>query len=121
MRTTEPVHGLWYGAHLKKTACGTCRKPLLLFYCDCGCIVMVEGAGAEWRIHACRPGQNRFSVPDAFALGRAQDRRIDPAELDAGTAPAFRLVVEGKPFPPAEAWADGQTSPVRASFESVAP
>ncbi len=121
MRTAEPVHGIWCSARLKKTACGTCGKPLLLFFCDCGGIVMVEGQGAERSVHACTPGQNRFSVPDAFAIGRALDRRIDTADLEAGAIRPLRLAVEGAPLPPPEQWAEGEIRPVQGSFRSAQP
>ena len=117
MRTAEPVHGTWCGARLKKTACAACGQPLLLFFCDCGCIVMVENAGG--RVHSCKPGQNRFSGPDAFAIGRSLDRPLTTADLEAGTALPLRLSVEGEPLPPPESWPTGRIEPVQASFRSV--
>ena len=116
MRTAEPVHGLWCSARLKKTACGACGKPLLLFFCDCGCLVMVEENGADWRVHACKAGQNQFSAIDAFEIGNSLNRRVDAAGLKAGAIPRLRLVPDGDPLPPVKDWADGQIRPARASF-----
>ena len=116
MQAKEPVHGLWCSARLRPTTCRACDRRLLLFYCDCGCMVMLEWTGAAWQVHACQPALNRFSERDAFALGRTIDRRIDPAELTDGMLESGRLALETETLPPPEEWPAGKIRLVRVSF-----
>ena len=116
MQSDEPVHGLWCSARLKRTACRVCGRPLVFFYCDCGCMVMVEWTGVAWQVHACQPGLNRFSERDAFAIGRAIDRRIRPAELSDGKLDGVRLTPEFEALPPPEEWPAGKIRAIRISF-----
>lgn len=110
---SQSMHGILCSARLKKSECRFCGKSILLFFCDCGCMVLLEQAGDKWQTHSCQPGLNRFSGRDAFILGRTLGRKISEKELADGMPLTLAFETQAKE---PENWKRTRTEAVRATF-----
>jgi hypothetical protein len=86
------VHGLWCGSRTFPLPCRYCAKPIFLFTCNCGSVVLFEELGTPWPKHLCAkaPWADEDEGP-TYGLDREYASRIVRAFAQANGLPVPTL------------------------------